>query len=45
MAMPQRGEAVEEIKRLNALLECVVMHSAEAEAAPPCIAEAHSCQA
>jgi len=30
--MPQRGNAVEEIKRLDALLEYAVMHGDEAEA-------------
>ena len=33
MAMPQRDETIEEIKRLDALLECAVMHDDEAEAA------------
>ena len=33
MAMPQRDEAIEEIKRLDALLEYAVMHGDEAEAA------------
>ena len=32
MAMPQRDETIEEIKRLDALLEYAVMHGAEAEA-------------
>lgn len=32
MAMPQRDEAIEEIKRLDALLEYAVMHGDEAEA-------------
>ena len=32
MAMPQRDETIEEIKRLDALLECEVMHGDEAEA-------------
>ena len=34
MAMPQRDETIEEIKRLDALLEYAVMHDDEAEAAP-----------
>ena len=33
MAMPQRDEMIEEIKRLDALLEYAVMHDDEAEAA------------
>ena len=33
MAMPQRDETIEEIKRLDALLEYAVMHGNEAEAA------------
>ena len=33
MAMPQRDETIEEIKRLDALLEYAVMHEDEAEAA------------
>ena len=33
MAMPQRDETIEEIKRLDALLEYAVMHDDEAEAA------------
>ena len=33
MAMPQRDETIEEIKRLDALLEYAVMHGDEAEAA------------
>ena len=32
MAMPQRDETIEEIKRLDALLEYAVMHADEAEA-------------
>ena len=32
MAMPQRDEMIEEIKRLDALLEYAVMHDDEAEA-------------
>jgi hypothetical protein len=32
MAMPQRDNAIEEIKRLDALLEYAVEHGAEAEA-------------
>ena len=32
MAMPQRDNAIEEIKRLDALLEYAVMHNDEAEA-------------
>ena len=32
MAMPQRDETIEEIKRLDALLEYAVMHGGEAEA-------------
>ena len=32
MAMPQRDEMIEEIKRLDALLEYAVMHEDEAEA-------------
>ena len=32
MAMPQRDDAIEEIKRLVALLEYAVMHGDEAEA-------------
>ena len=36
MAMPpQRDDWVEEIKRLDALLEYAVMHGDEAEAEPP----------
>ena len=35
MAMPQRDETIEEIKRLDALLEYAVMHGDEAEAEPP----------
>ena len=31
MAMPQRDNAIEEIKRLDALLEYAVMHGDEAE--------------
>ena len=31
MAMPQRDETIEEIKRLDALLEYAVMHDDEAE--------------
>ena len=31
MAMPQRDEMIEEIKRLDALLEAAVMHGDEAE--------------
>ena len=31
MAMPQRDETIEEIKRLDALLEYAVMHGDEAE--------------
>ena len=33
MAMPQRDETIEEIKRLDALLEYAVVHGCEAEAA------------
>ena len=33
MAMPQRDKTIEEIKRLDALLEYAVMHGDEAEAA------------
>ena len=33
MAMPQRDETIEEIKRLDALLEYAVMYGDEAEAA------------
>ena len=33
MAMPQRDEKIEAIKRLDALLEHAVMHNDEAEAA------------
>ena len=33
MAMPQRDETIEEIKRLDLLLEYAVMHGDEAEAA------------
>ena len=33
MAMPQRDDTIEEIKRLDALLEYAVMHGDEAEAA------------
>ena len=33
MAMPQRDETIEEIKRLDALLEYAGMHGDEAEAA------------
>ena len=33
MAMPQRDKKIEEIKRLDALLEYAVMHGDEAEAA------------
>ena len=32
MAMPQRDEMIEEIKRLDALLEYAVMHGEEEEA-------------
>jgi len=32
MAMPQRDNAIEEIKRLDALLEYAVQHDDEAEA-------------
>ena len=32
MAMPQRDDKIEEIKRLDALLEYAVMHGDEAEA-------------
>ena len=32
MAMPQRDETIEEIKRLDALLEYAVMHDDEVEA-------------
>ena len=31
MAMPQRDDTIEEIKRLDALLEYAVMHGDEAE--------------
>ena len=34
MAMPQRDNAIEEIKRLDALLEYAVQHGDEAEARP-----------
>ena len=33
MAMPQRDETIEEIKRLDALLEYAVVHDDETEAA------------
>ena len=33
MAMPQRDNVIEEIKRLDALLEHAVMHGDDAEAA------------
>ena len=33
MAMPQRDDMIEEIKRLDALLEYAVIHGDEAEAA------------
>ena len=33
MAMPQRDDTIEEIKRLDALLEYAVMHDDEAETA------------
>ena len=33
MVMPQRDETIEEIKRLDALLEYAVIHGDEAEAA------------
>ena len=33
MAMPQRDDTIEEIKRLDALLEYAVLHDDEAEAA------------
>ena len=33
--MPQRDETIEEIKRLDALLEYAVMHGDEEEAEPP----------
>ena len=33
MSMPQRDETIEEIKRLDALLEYAVMHDDEAEVA------------
>ena len=33
MAMPQRDEKIEAIKRLDALLEYAVMHNDESEAA------------
>ena len=33
MAMPQRDDTIEAIKRLDALLEYAVMHDDEAEAA------------
>ncbi len=36
MAMPQRDEKIEAIKRLDALLEYAAMHSDEAEAARDC---------
>ena len=32
MALPQRDDTIEEIKRLDALLEYAVMHNDEAEA-------------
>ena len=32
MALPQRDDKIEEIKRLDALLEYAVMHNDEAEA-------------
>ena len=32
MAMPQRDDKIEAIKRLDAMLEYAVMHGAEAEA-------------
>ena len=32
MAMPQRDDTIEEIKRLDALLEYAVLHGDEAEA-------------
>lgn len=32
MAMPQRDDAIEEIKRLDALLEYAVQHGEESEA-------------
>ena len=32
MALPQRDETIEEIKRLDALLEYAVMHGDDAEA-------------
>ena len=32
MAMPQRDDTIEEIKRLDALLEYAVMHGEEVEA-------------
>ncbi len=32
MAMPQRDDAIEEIRRLDALLEYAVMHGEEEEA-------------
>ena len=32
MAMPQRGDTIEAIKRLDALLEYAVMHGDETEA-------------
>ena len=35
MAMPQRDETIEEIKRLDALLEYAVMHGDEAEPPTP----------
>ena len=35
MAMPQRDDTIEEIKRLDALLEYAVMHGDEEEAEPP----------
>ncbi len=39
MAMPQRDDAIEEIKRLDALLEYAVMHGMRprpSASAPPC---------
>ena len=35
MAMPQRDDWIEEIKRLDVLLEYAVMHGDKAEAEPP----------
>ena len=35
MAMPQRDDTIEEIKRLDALLEYAVMHGDEDEVEPP----------